>query len=257
MLTTNVLNIVKNHGLYEHDISTIKRMGHIIKVANLSAIRINGLEDHQNVYAKGAINDSKLDNNIARAKSKVKEYVLCNEWDYFCTFTISPEKYDRYNFNLYYTDFSRFLRNYNRYCTEDEKVKYIFIPETHQDGAWHIHGFIKGIKIKDSYINKYGYLSCKLYEERLGLSSFAAIKSIEKSSNYILKYITKDTSSNVSGLGNHIYYASKGLKSAELLYRGKIELNCDWDYERPDGFCRLKYFDDRKDDLTEYIRVCV
>ncbi len=255
MLPTKVLNVVKNHGLYEHDISTIKRMGHIIKVANLNAIRINGLEDNHIINVKGAINDSKLDNNIARAKSRVKEYVLCNKWDYFCTFTISPEKYDRHNFNLYYTDFSRFLRNYNRYCTEEEKVKYIFIPETHKDGAWHIHGFIKGIKDKDIYNNRFGYLSWKQYEERFGFISFDRIKDIEASSNYILKYITKDVSKCVSDLNCHIFYSTKGLKKAELIFRGKIQLNCSWDYETPDGYCRLKYFDERKENYLNFIEV--
>lgn len=126
----------------------------------------------------------------------------------------------------------------------------------HKDNAWHMHGFLKGIRKRDIYINQNGFLSWNRYEEKFGFISFAPIRDIEKSSNYILKYMTKDTSRNVSELGNHLYYSSKGLKLAELIYRGKLELNCEWDYEHPDGYCRIKYFDDRVDDLAEYIRVC-
>ena len=29
----------------------------------------------------------KLDNNLIRARTMVKDYILCNPFDYFCTFT--------------------------------------------------------------------------------------------------------------------------------------------------------------------------
>lgn len=232
-------------------------MGHVFKVVNLKMVRVSGLEDNRKRSAKNTVNNEKLENNIARSKSRVKEYVLCNPWDYFCTLTIDKTKYDRYNLKTYYADFSKFIQNYNRFCNDDEIVKYILIPEMHKDNAWHMHGFLKGIRKRDIYINQHGYLGWNRYEDKFGYISFAPIRDIEKSSNYILKYMTKDTSRNVSDLGNHLYYSSKGLKTAEMIFRGKIELKCEWDYERPDGFCRIKYFDDRKDDLAEYIRVCV
>lgn len=243
----NVRDIISHRGLYDYDVSTVKQMGHIIKVANLKATRAPGLVIDKKYVAKGTSNDSKLDNNIARAKIKVKEYVLCNPWDYFATFTINPDKYDRYNLKAYYNDFSRFLLNYNRYCTPEEKVKYIFVPEMHKNGAWHIHGFLKGIRQQDLYINEHSYLSWSTYEEKFGYISFGRIRDIERSSNYILKYITKGRSKNITELGGHLYYASKGLQTATLLYRGKLRLHCDWDYETPDGYCRLRYFDERKE----------
>jgi len=247
--------LIGHYGLYDYDITTIKKLGHITRVSNLKAVRCSGLECEIHRSKKNTINDSKLENNISRAKTKVKELVLCNEWNYFCTFTISKEKYNRYDFKTYYEKFSKFIGNYNRSCLPDEKVKYIFVPEMHKDGAWHIHGFIKGIRKKDIYINGHGYLGWTQYEEKFGFISFSDIRDIDKSANYILKYITKDTTKNISALGMHIYYASKGLETAEIIYKGKILLKCPWGYETKDGYCRIKEFDGRYQDYKDYIEV--
>lgn len=66
------------------------------------------------------------------------------------------------------------------------------------------------------YLNKYGYLSSSKLDV-LGFNSFSQIKSIEKVSNYILKYITKDCVKNSK---NQVYISSRGLKKSE-----RTELN--------------------------------
>ena len=40
-------------------------------------------------------NDSKLANNLSRAKSKIFELSLCNKWEYFVTFTFDSSKRNR------------------------------------------------------------------------------------------------------------------------------------------------------------------
>lgn len=246
-----------HRGLYDYDISTIKRIGHLIRISNLKACRHPGLEIEKQYSRKGTINSTKLENNISRARTNIIEYALCNQWDYFCTFTISPEKYDRYNFKEYYRDFSKFINNYNRSCKDEEIVKYLLIPEMHKDGAWHMHGLLKGIRKEDLYINQYSYIGWIKYEEKFGYISIDRIRDIEHCSKYILKYITKEISQNVYSLGNHLYYSSNGLNKGQQFYRGSLELLCDWDYVRPDGLCRVKTFDERKDDFTKYIKVSI
>lgn len=241
--------------LYDNNVTLIKSMGNKIKVVNLNACRIAGLEDERQRSDKCTVNTAKLDNNLARAKSKIQEYVLCNPWDYFVTLTISPEKYDRYNLKTFYKDFSEFLHNYNRRASDEEKVKYLLVPELHEDGAWHMHGFLKGIRIKDIYKNKYGYLGWHQYEDKFGFISFSPIRDVDRASNYIKKYLTKDTAKNVTELNQHLYYISKGLATAELLFRGTASLKCAWDYETPDGNCRIKTFDVRIDDFPNMIEV--
>lgn len=247
---------MKASDLYDYDVSTVKQLGeHTVKVTYTSACRIKGMEDEAVHIAKCSVNTEKLNNNICRARSKVQEMVLCNPWDYWCTFTISPKKYDRYNLKTYFADFSEFLHNYNRRCTDADKVRYILIPEMHKDKAWHMHGFIKGIRKADLYINDNGYLSWKQYADKFGYMSMSKIRSVDRASSYMLKYMTKDIAKNVTDLGAHLYYCSKGLKVAETLYKGHLALHCPWDYEHPDGFCKIKTFDIRKENIEEFIEV--
>lgn len=256
-----------DNGKYEYDIYIVKRLGeHNIKICKTSATRIPGiesgtLEDDARAYLlpqkpkSKTAGDSKLDNNICRAKTTVKELVLCNDWDYWCTFTLSKEKHDRYDLNTYIRRMGEFIHNYNRRCEDEYKVVYLLVPERHKDGAWHMHGFIKGIKPQDLYINKKGYLCWKQYEQKFGYISMDKIRDIDKASSYILKYLTKDISRNVTEHGAHLYYASHGLNKPEVIYRGHAELHAQWDYEHPDGYCKIKTIDTRIVELSEILEI--
>lgn len=260
---------MKNQDFYEHDVVTVKRYGkYIQKVTYLSSCRISGLEDDRvqaDIQAdkehssKGSVNDEKLVSNIARARSKVKEYVLCNPWDFWCTFTLSPKKYDRYNLKGFVSGFHDFVHSYNRRCSPEDKVRYLLVPEMHKDGAWHMHGFLKGIRESDLYVNQNGYLSWRQYEQKFGFMSMARIvgdRGIEKLCSYAMKYMSKEIGSSVTALGSHLYYCSKGLQTAQLIYKGRADLHCDWDWIHPDGFCKVKTFDDREDaDISEFLEV--
>lgn len=240
---------------YLHDVYTVKQLGeHIVKIAYCSSVREKGWEDDRKHSEKGTVNTEKLANNLSRAKQIVKELSLCNSWDWWCTFTLDPKKYNRYDLNVWQKDFSKFLNNYNR-CLEEYRIKYLLVPEQHKDGAWHMHGFIKGIKPQDLYINKNGYLTWKQYEKKFGYISMDKVKDQDKASSYILKYMTKDIDKNVTGLHRHMYYCSKGLKRATELYKGKAKYFGTWDWEHPDGYVKIKSLDVRKDNINDYMEL--
>ena len=241
--------------IYENDLITIKQYNeHTVKIVYLKSCRKKGYEPIGNRKKKGSVNEKKLDCNVDRAKSKVKELVLCNQWDYWCTFTINPEKYDRYRLKEYMKDFAEFIHNYNR--RKENGVKYLLIPEQHKDGAWHVHGFITGIAEKDMYLNANGYLTWKQYENKFGYISMKKLeKDIDRLASYCTKYMTKDTSKNVQELGAHLYYASQGLKTAKVLFRGHADVHAKWDWEHREGFCKIKTIDTRVVDLEEIIEV--
>jgi len=244
--------------LYDNDITIVKQIGDSkLKVVNMSSCRVSGLEtDKELTFSeKNSVNTEKLSNNIVRAKTKVNELALCNPWSWFVTLTIDKEKYNRYDLKTYYRDFSEFLHNFNRRRPEHQKVKYILIPELHEDGAWHMHGLIQGLEKEDLYINEHGYFSWKSYDSKFGFISMDSIRDSDKVSSYITKYITKETDKTVTELGGHIYYRSKGLNTPIELYRGRAELLCPWDYEHPDGYCRVKIFDLDKDNYTDYLKL--
>lgn len=254
-------------GQYEFNICTVKKLGeNTIKICETACTHIKGmesgtLEDDARMFllqtSKKPNNENteKLSNNIVRAKTKVKELVLCNEWDFWCTFTISPDKQNRYDLETFVKRFGNFIHDYNRRCDEADKVKYLLVPEQHKDGAWHMHGFIKGIRPKDLYRNKHKHLCWRQYEEKFGFISMEPLKDKDRASSYVLKYLTKDLSRNVSELGAHLYYSSKNLNKPQVIYRGHAELHDEWDFVHPDGFCKIKTIDTRKTELSEILEI--
>lgn len=243
------------NNLYEENVISIKSYGdNKVKITMLSKCRVSGLEKCEEQHVKkNSVNTEKLSCNLARAKSKVQELALCNDWEYWCTFTISPDKYDRYNLKAYVRDFTEFIHNLNK--RREKKIRYLFIPEMHQDGAWHIHGFIMGLSEKDIIANYNGYLTWKQYNDKFGFMSMSKIEDLERCSSYALKYMTKDASKNVSELGNHLYYASQKLNVAERIYKGHGVFHGTWDWEHPDGYCKIKTIDTRYQAIEEFVEV--
>lgn len=242
---------------YRSDIFTIKHYGEYIeKIIYVKTMREAGWEDLREHKVKGTVNNKKLSNNLARAKATVREYALCNQWDWWCTFTLNKEKYpNRADLDKYAKDFMEFVHNYNRRTPDEYKVKYLLVPEQHADGSWHMHGFIKGINPKDLVKNENGYLEWKQYRKKFGFISMDKIKDADRASSYILKYMTKDTEKNVTEINKHMYYCSKGLERAVEVYRGEGTFHGTWDWEHPEGYCKVKTIDLRKDNIHDFIEV--
>lgn len=209
-------------------------------------------------------NDIKLLNNLTRAKTKILELALCNKFDFFATFTINRNKHNRYDLEEYHKKFSQFIRNYNR--LHNLNIKYLLVPEKHKSGAWHEHGFFLGLplehleiftlsqklpnKLRDKIKNGCEIFNWVPYMKRFGFCDFELIKSHEKASYYILKYITKDLQFAVSKLRGHLYYASKGLERAEIVARGEYNGNLVFDFENDFCKCNTLAF---SQELLDYI----
>ena len=131
----------------------------------------------------------------------------------------------------------------------------MFVPEQHKDGAWHIHGFIKGLSEKEVYKNKYRYWSWKPYEDKFGFISMSKIKNLERTASYVQKYISKDLENSVSELNKHIFFSSQGLKCADLLFQGQGKFKGSWDWEHEDGYSKIKNIDLRKETIEEFLEV--
>ena len=246
--------------LYEHDVFTVKKLGdYIYRISFNSSVRKSGFEPIEGqtvVPSKRNVNSDKLLNNLSRAKSTIKELALSNPWDYFVTLTYDRAKTERYDLNSTVKKFNEFVHNYNRRCSKEEKVSYLIIPENHKDGAWHAHGVFKGIRKRDLYVNKYGYLSWKQYEDKFGFISLDKdIHDIKRLSSYILKYISKDFCRTDIKINAHSYYHSKGLKKAEILYRGHGNFTGTWGWEHEDGYCKILEFDIRELDIHDVFEI--
>lgn len=144
-----------------------------------------------------------------RALNKCRDYLFSNpDLDLMITLTISPEQIDRYNYNDIMKKVSVWLSN----RVKRNNLKYVIVPEKHEDGAIHFHGFVnssavklKATKYKRSYDGKNfifaleptrkGKRIYNIVDWDIGYTTAVRLgkKEIDrtKSAEYCLKYITK------------------------------------------------------------------
>ena len=246
-----VCSPVSGSQIRHYGVLTVRQFGPKYKVTWLKSVRQKGYElaefcdsSDESVQDKkqtSVRNDFKLANNISRARSKVFEYAFCNDWDYFITLTINPAKLDRYDLGTYIKALGRFINNYS--TVHHSRIRYVLIPEQHEDGVWHMHGLVSGILPKHLVVNSHGYLDFPLYVKRFGLCSLGPVQSHEKVSKYITKYITKTFAS--ANPGQPLYYCSKRLNRSSVLctFDDVADIGIDWDFVHPDGYCKTAMVD--------------
>ncbi len=242
----------------------VKRYGDRYKLLFMGSKRIRGYEEEldewekfERKHGRKIKGNCKLENNIARAKSRIYEIAACNEWSHFITGTLDASKYDRYNLPAFRKDLSLFIKHQRR-DSKAPDLKYLIIPEQHKDEAWHFHGLMKGLnpqmlsdfgpdvprKIRSQYRNYHAY------SKKFGFCSVGEIQNKEAVAAYITKYITKDMAKTNIELGNHLYYCSKGLKRAEKIKEGRLRTSpTSWDFENE--YVKIKWID--KSDIDNYI----
>lgn len=155
------------------------------------------------------------------------------KWKYFVTLTFDKRKVDRYSFSDCMKKANNWYANQRKRYAKD--LQYIFVPEEHEDGAWHIHGLIAqcdGMKFVDGgKRTKKGQIIYNLDGWKNGWSTAIKIgetqEDIMKISTYITKYITKDLCAKTKG--QRRYYRSqnipKPIETIEL-----VEGGADVDY---------------------------
>lgn len=245
---------------YLRNLAILKQYGNRMKLVRCNCVRNKGVGLLPGEYvSKGSVNDKKLLSNIYRARSAVREFVLCNPFNLFVTLTIDSKKYDRYDLKKFHSDLAQWIRNYNK--KHGLHVKYVLIPEQHKDGAWHEHGFLMGLPlsllkpftldehlpeyIRDKLANGETVYNWPDYAAKFGFVDIEPLYSRERAASYVTKYITKDMSRSVSEIGAHLYYASKGLERSTVVKRGTMIEDVPADYEGE--YCKINWYD-----LSEY-----
>lgn len=134
--------------------------------------------------------------SFQRTKSLIRDIVLCNDFELFCTFTFDPRKVDSFKLSATWGVMSRWLHHQRNLSRERGKdFKYLIIPERHKSGRWHFHALILGYS---STLKASNCVTPSLYRVynitsfRSGFTTAVYIDSKEGVSNYVTKYITKD-----------------------------------------------------------------
>lgn len=257
---TNIPNLHGGQSLLRHDLWSLYDYGDIIKVVYFKSLpnapdpRKDPLFPDPNRKRPQfekimRSEDERFNNSVSRSKARVFELAMCNEFTHFCTFTQDKKLRDRFNLADFRKDFAQMVRNINRDRTEDEKIKYLLIPEQHKDGAWHMHGLFMGLNDSDlrlfkvseripERIKKQLRQGVKIYDwtryrQAFGYFTCTEIESGTACAKYITKYISKDLQKNVRKSGEHLFFASQGLKGREVIVKKSSEV-CPiekWDFE--------------------------
>lgn len=239
--------------------------GKFYKLTAFRSLRTSGIEDLGKQIKKGTINEEKLDNNISRARAKVFELATCNNWTFWSTFTLDPKKYDRSNLDKFRKDLNQFIKDQRKKLNSN--IAYLLVPELHKDGkSWHMHGFIEGLPIEQlKLFDQKEKIPTRLREKldqgdlvydwtsyrlKFGFNDLEYVKNPEACSKYITKYLSKDISKDVQTLGAHLYYCSKGLKTASELKKGTIVSPMIPDYEN--DYVRVQLF--KNSDNIDFIK---
>lgn len=244
---------IRKNELYEYSKGFLYRFnGQFSKLTVCNKVRKPGYEpadDSRVPYTpKGqAGNEEKLSTNLYRAKRRVFELAICNDFAYFCTLTFSKEKVkDRYDLEGCMKSFRKWLNNYNNRKAASP-VQYLLIPEQHKDGAWHLHGLFSGLpesdlrpfsldehipdRIRKELSNGHQVFQWTAYDKKFGYCTLSPVRSMSAVSRYITKYVTKELGDSVKELNAHLYYRSQGLKEKELLFSGADCHLSDPDYK--------------------------
>lgn len=176
--------------------------------------------------------DYKLDSSLSRARKTILELALCNDWKFFCTFTLDPVKGDRQDLNTWHKKFTQWLRDQRKDFKRknlDISLRFVLIPELHSDGkTWHMHGLFSDISpvlVSFRSLSSAGdpipqklldgdYLNWPVYQKKFGFCSFGLIRNPVAAGFYVTKYITKELSKVAIDVGCSLYYPSRPLKRA-------------------------------------------
>lgn len=191
----------------------------LVKFKGPRGVRLPG-EDRE---GEAPANEEKLDAALSRARSVLYQLCICNDWQYFFTGTLNPDWHDRSSLFHFRNTFSQFMRDLRKKPGYGD-LSYVLVPERHKDGAWHIHGLLRGIPdsaltpfvrgIHPKHLVDAGYLNWGAYAGKFGFCSLDRINSLDAVAGYLTKYITKDMALSVVEVGGHTYFCARGLRRA-------------------------------------------
>lgn len=194
-------------------------------------------------------------NSLNRTKQNIYKYSRQANWEFFITLTFDESKVNRYDYDECMSKANKWFNNQKSRKAPD--LKYLFVPEQHKDGAWHIHGIISDVgemsfvdsgrvaigekAYRRSDVNSKGATIYNLSGWKFGFSTATKVRDKYKVASYITKYITKDLCA--STFQKKRYYRSRNIP--EPIEKGFIVENQDIDSfisEMEDSFgCDLVY----------------
>ena len=150
--------------------------------------------------------------SISRTKTLIKDIIICNDFDYFCTFTFDPKKINSFSYGKCLHSMSTWLHHQADRSRERHQIfKYLVVPERHKSGRWHFHALISGYtgSLRPSKVKTgTGRPVYNITSFRSGFTTATPIDDAEAVGFYVSKYITKDF---IKTFNQRRFFASRNL----------------------------------------------
>lgn len=158
----------------------------------------------------------------ARARKELFRTAACNpDLSIFVTFTQSPELVgDRYDYKEAVKRLGTWLDNRVR----RKGLKYIMVPELHQDGAIHWHGLVSenGVLLVDSgHRDRKGEIIYNVKDWHWGFTTATRVKDHGACCRYVSKYISKQMEGGTIG-GRYWLHGGSLAKPIEQLFDAPV-----------------------------------
>ena len=150
--------------------------------------------------------------SASRTINKIYDIARSNCWEWFLTFTFSPEKVeDRKDYEECSKKLSMWLNRMRKTCPD---MVYLVVPEQHKDGAYHFHGLFSDIDnlglVDSGTVDKDGNTIYNVGSYKFGFTTAERIRDLGRSCSYLSKYITKDLCAVTKG--KRRYWSSRNVK---------------------------------------------
>lgn len=206
--SAGLFNVKEIHVMTDGRVLINPRTGEIVE-AVLASRRIFKADKY--AEPKGVTQKSKsknVENSVdgrgaARAKRRVFELAACNDFSLFFTLTLNPEKIDRYDYKAAVKRFGVWASN----RVQRHGLRYVAVPELHQDGAIHFHGLCAG---DDTLLSEapVKWKGKQVYNLDWDIGYSTAVKltgDTLRAARYVAKYVTKQTGGGTIG-GRYFFH---------------------------------------------------
>ena len=148
--------------------------------------------------------------SLNKTKNTIYNIARSNEWKWFITLTLSPDKVDRSSYDDVVKKLTIFLNNLQkRRCP---KLRYLIVPELHKDKTnYHFHGLLADCDELDfAFSGKFDNTGKPIFnipQWSYGFTTATLVEDTARASSYITKYVTKETEQYLKN--KHRYYTNR------------------------------------------------
>lgn len=177
------------------------------------ALRSNAPASKRMQKDANAADPESLERSMRRARSKLRRLALANDFRWFVTLTIDPEKVDSF-------DGAAVVKKLNAWCSnmvQRRGLRYILVPERHKSGRIHFHGFFNDVveAVESGHTDSHGHPIYNLPQWALGFTTAIELYDhYQQAVGYVCKYVGKQGEKPAG----RWYYSGGDLREPEVTY---------------------------------------